>query len=37
MNELSEHELLDLKRFVNTIITHVTNGNKNDKRAQDVQ
>lgn len=37
MKELSEHELLDLKGFVNTIITHITNGNKNEERAQEVQ
>lgn len=27
--ELSDEELLDLMGFVNTIITHITNGNKN--------
>lgn len=35
--ELSDEELLDLKGFVNTIITHITNGNKNEERAQEVQ
>lgn len=35
--ELSEHELIDLKGFVNTIITHITDGNKNEERAQEVQ
>jgi len=35
--ELSENELIDLKGFVNTIITHITNGNKNEERAQEVQ
>lgn len=35
--ELSDEELLDLKGFVNTIITHITNGNKNEERAQEVR
>ena len=35
--ELSDEELLDLMGFVNTIITHITNGNKNEERAQEVQ
>ena len=35
--ELSDDELIDLKGFVNTIITHITNGNKNEERAQEVQ
>ncbi len=30
--ELSDDELIDLKGFVNTIITHITNGNKNEER-----
>lgn len=29
--ELSDDELIDLKGFVNTIITHITNGNKNEE------
>lgn len=35
--ELSEKELIDLKGFVNTIVTHITNGNKNEERAQEVR
>lgn len=35
--ELSDEELLDLKGFVNTIITHITNGNKNEERTQEVR
>lgn len=35
--ELSAEEPLDLMGFVNTIITHITNGNKNEERAQEVQ
>ena len=31
-NELSDAELIDLMGFVNTIITHITNGNKNEER-----
>lgn len=27
--ELSENEIIDLKGFINTIVTHITNGNKN--------
>lgn len=34
--ELSENELIDLKGFVNTIITHITNGNKNEERLVSV-
>ena len=34
--ELSENELIDLKGFVNTIITHITNGNKNEERLVNV-
>ena len=30
--ELLDDELIDLKGFVNTIITHITNGNKNEER-----
>lgn len=35
--ELSDDELVDLMGFVNTIITYITNGNKNEERAQEVQ
>lgn len=35
--ELSDDELVDLMGFVNTIITHITNGNRNEERAQEVQ
>ncbi len=31
-NELSSLEMTDLMGFVNTIITHITNGNKNEER-----
>ena len=31
-NELSDYEIADLMGFVNTIITHITNGNKNEER-----
>jgi len=34
--ELSEDELIDLKGFVNTIITHITNGNENEERLVNV-
>lgn len=34
--ELSEDELIDLKGFVNTIITHITNGNKNEERLVNI-
>ena len=34
--ELSDDELVDLKGFVNTIITHMTNGNKNEERLVNV-
>ncbi len=34
--ELSDDELIDLKGFVNTIITHITNGNKNEERLVNV-
>lgn len=30
--ELTENELIDLKGFINTIITHITNGNQNEER-----
>ena len=35
--ELSDDELVDLMGFVNTIITHITNGNRNEERVQEVQ
>lgn len=35
--ELSDDELVDLMGFVNTIITHITNGNKHEERAQEVR
>lgn len=35
-NELTENELIDLKGFINTIITHITNGNKNEERLVSV-
>ena len=34
--ELSDDELVDLKGFVNTIITHITNGNKNKERLVNI-
>ncbi len=34
--EISDDELIDLKGFVNTIITHITNGNKNEGRLVDI-
>ncbi|MCI9169280.1 MAG: hypothetical protein HFH01_14195, partial [Dorea sp.] len=34
--ELIESELIDLKGFINTIITHITNGNKNEERLVNV-
>ena len=34
--ELSDDELIDLKGFVNTIITHITNGNKNEERLVNI-
>lgn len=30
-NELSDVEMIDIMGFVNTIITHITNGNKNEE------
>ena len=35
-NKLSDDELIDLKGFVNTIITHITNGNKNEERLVNI-
>lgn len=35
-NELSDAELTDLMGFVNTIITHITNGNKNEERLVNI-
>ena len=35
-NELTENELIDLKGFINTIITHITNGNQNEERLVSV-
>jgi hypothetical protein len=35
-NELSDDELVDLMGFVNTIITHITNGNQNEERLVNV-
>ena len=35
-NELSDAEIIDLMGFVNTIITHITNGNKNEERLVNV-
>lgn len=34
--ELIENELIDLKGFINTIITHITNGNKNEERLVNI-
>ncbi|MCI9480344.1 MAG: hypothetical protein HFI21_15325 [Lachnospiraceae bacterium] len=34
--ELTENELIDLKGFINTIITHITNGNKNEERLVNI-
>ena len=34
--ELSDAELIDLMGFVNTIITHITNGNENEERLVNV-
>ena len=34
--ELSDDELVDLKGFVNTIVTHITNGNKNEERLVNI-
>jgi hypothetical protein len=35
--ELSDDELVDLMGFVNTIITHITNGNQNEERAHNIR
>lgn len=35
-SELSDGEMADLMGFVNTIVTHITNGNKNEERLVDV-
>ena len=35
-NELSDDEIVDLMGFVNTIITHITNGNKNEERLVNI-
>lgn len=35
-HELSGEEISDLMGFVNTIITHITNGNKNEERLVDI-
>lgn len=34
--ELSDAEIVDLMGFVNTIITHITNGNKNEERLVNI-
>lgn len=34
--ELSDAEMIDLMGFVNTIITHIANGNKNEERLVNV-
>lgn len=34
--ELSDGEMIDLMGFVNTIITHIANGNKNEERLVNV-
>ena len=34
--ELSDIEMVDLMGFVNTIITHITNGNKNEERLVNI-
>ena len=35
-DELTDDELIGLKGFVNTIITHITNGNKNEERLVNI-
>ena len=35
-NELSDGEAIDLMGFVNTIIAHITNGNKNEERLVNI-
>lgn len=34
--ELSDGEMIDLMGFVNTIVTHITNGNKNEERLVNI-
>lgn len=34
--ELSDDEMVDLMGFVNTIVTHITNGNQNEERLVDI-
>lgn len=34
--ELSDDEIVDLMGFVNTIITHITNGNENEERLVNI-
>ncbi len=34
--ELSDNELVDIMGFVNTIITHITNGNHNEERLVNI-
>lgn len=34
--ELADDEMIDLMGFVNTIITHITNGNKSEERLVDI-
>jgi hypothetical protein len=36
VGELSDDEFIDLKGLINTIITHITNGNKNEGRLVNV-
>lgn len=35
-NVLSDNEMIDLMGFVNTIITHITNGNKHEERLVNI-
>ncbi len=35
-NEISDVEMIDLMGFVNTIITHIANGNKSEERLVDI-
>ena len=35
-NELFDNEIVDLMGFVNTIITHITNGNQNEERLVNI-
>ena len=35
-NELFDDEIVDLMGFVNTIITHITNGNQNEERLVNI-